>query len=153
MALTIPPLPLGRKGVIRKIVRPEDTADFQGYKGVPVLSTPTLFLWMELACAEAVEGLLPPELCHVGTRTDARHLAATPVGIPVTAEAELVEVEGRRLVFRCRAHDPVERIGEGIHERLIVDWSRFCRALEEKTNRCDDNREPQPPTDKERRRP
>lgn len=145
MTLRIPPLPLGKRGTVEKTVRPEDTADFQGYKGVPVLSTPSLFLWMELACAAAVEGLLPPGLKHVGTRTEARHLAATPIGMKVTAEAELVEVDGRRLVFRCQARDPVEVIGEGIHERWIVDWKQFCRALEEKEQTCVSSQDPQFP--------
>lgn len=145
MALVIPPLPLGTRGAIHKTVRREDTADSQGYKGVPVLSTPSLFLWMELACAQAVEGFLPKGLRHVGTRTEARHLAATPIGVPVTAVAELAEVDGRRLVFRCQARDPMEKIGEGIHERMIVDWDRFCRAMEQKKDYCDRNREPYPP--------
>ena len=79
-----------------------------------------------------MEGVLPEGLRHVGTRTDARHLAATPIGLPVTAEAELVEVRGRLLVFRCRARDPAEVVGEGFHERLIVDWERFCRSVERK---------------------
>ena len=145
MPLQIPPLPLGRKGTVEKPVRVEDTADFQGYEGVPVLSTPSLFLWMELACAAAVEGLLPPGLRHVGTRTDARHLAATPIGLKVTAEAELIKVDGRRLIFRCQARDPVGLIGEGIHERWIVDWAQFCQGLEEKKRICASLQDPQSP--------
>lgn len=113
-------------------VRSKDTAHHFGYEGVAVLATPSLFLWMELACAKAVEGLLPEGLRHVGTRMDARHLAATPVGLPVTVEAELVDVRNRLLTFRCEARDPAELVGEGIHERLIVDWDRFCRELDEK---------------------
>lgn len=128
----VPSLPLGRSAVTQWTVRSKDTAHRQGYEGVAVLSTPSLFLWMELACAKVVEGLLPEGLRHVGTRMDARHLAATPVGFPVTVDAELVDVKKRLLVFRCRARDPAELVGEGIHERLIVDWERFCRDLDEK---------------------
>ena len=80
-------------------------------------------------------GCLPAGYNHVGVHNDVVHLAATPVGLPVVASAELVEVDGRRLVFHVEAHDSVEKIGEGRHERMIVSWARFLERLEEKRPR------------------
>jgi fluoroacetyl-CoA thioesterase len=68
----------------------------------------------------------------VGTRLDITHVAATPVGLRVIARAELTRIEGRRLTFRVWADDETERIGEGTHERIIVDVARFDRRAQEK---------------------
>jgi predicted thioesterase len=80
---------------------------------------------LEESALHAVEGLLPAGHQTVGTRLDVSHTAATPVGMRVTAHAELVRVEGRKLTFRVWAEDAVERIGEGVHERIIVNVERF----------------------------
>ena len=73
----------------------------------------------------AVEGLLPVGHQTVGTRLDVSHTAATPVGMRVVAHAEVIKVDGRKLTFRLWAEDAVERIGEGTHERIIVNVERF----------------------------
>jgi predicted thioesterase len=101
---------------------------------VPVYSTPAMISLMERAALAALEGLLPDGSESVGIRVEVRHLAATPPGLEVRAEAELVEVDGRCLVFRVQAFDPVEKIGEGIHERFVVDLPRLlARARGKKT--------------------
>jgi predicted thioesterase len=80
---------------------------------------------MEGAAVGALAEVLPPGQTSVGGRIDLRHLAPTPVGMRVRARAELLEVEGRRLVFRVEAWDEVEKIGEAAHERFIVDEEGF----------------------------
>lgn len=96
-----------------------------GSGGLDVFSTPSLIALMEHAARNAVEHLLLADQLTVGVRVDVRHLAATPLGAPVRARAELIEVAGRRLVFRVEAFDPQEMIGEGTHERAIVHPSRL----------------------------
>lgn len=125
----------GLKGEWRLLVGQEHTAHHTGHAGVHVFSTPQLILAMEMACTRALAGHLPDGFNHVGTRNDIVHLAATPPGFTVVAEAELIEVDGRRLVFRVEAHDDIEKIGEGRHERVIVSWERFLSRLDEKGRR------------------
>ncbi len=84
---------------------------------------------MENAAWRAVADFLEEGYVSVGTRVDVRHLAATPIGQRVRATAELVEVDGRRLVFRVEAYDEEKKIGEGIHERFIVHLQRFLERL------------------------
>ncbi len=76
-----------------------------------------------------VDPLLPPTQKTVGTRIELKHMAATPPGMHVTVHAELVEVNDRRLLFQIEAYDEVEKIGEGKHERFIIDVDRFNRKL------------------------
>ena len=90
---------------------------------------------MEEAALNAVEGHLPPGFQTVGTRLDISHTAATPVGLHVRAGAELTRVEGRRLTFRVWADDEAERIGEGMHERIVVEVARFDVRAQRKAPR------------------
>lgn len=101
------------------------TAAALGSGSVPVYSTPALIALLEGAAIDALKGRLPDGMTTVGVRVDVRHLAATPVGQTVTARATLRQVDGRRLVFDVAAWDPVEPVGEGTHERVIVDRARF----------------------------
>jgi predicted thioesterase len=101
-----------------------------------VLATPVLVGFCEQCARLAVDPLLPEGQSTVGTRIDIRHLAATPPGLQVTLQAELVEVEGRRLRFRIEARDEVERIGDAEHERFIIDAERFQKGVEEKIRRA-----------------
>jgi len=96
-----------------------------GSGAIQVLSTPSMIALMESAACRAVESVLPPGQTTVGTRLDVRHLAATPVGLGVRARAELLEVDGRKLTFHVEAFDSQEKIGEGTHERAVVDPSRL----------------------------
>jgi len=105
------------------------SAEAWGSGAVPVFATPSLVGLMEAAAMRALEGHLPGTDTTVGTRIDVSHLAATPLGDHVRAEATLVAVDGRRLTFDLVAHDSVQRIGEGRHERVIVSRDRFLAGL------------------------
>lgn len=107
------------------MVGTRDTAPHVGSGKIKVLATPVLVMLLEEAALNAVEGLLPPGHQTVGTRLDISHTAATPVGMRVTAHAEVTKVEGRKLIFRVWADDEVEQIGAGTHERIIVNVERF----------------------------
>ena len=125
-------LKTGLTGAAEILVGTRDTAPHVGSGKIKVLATPVMVGLMEEAALNAVEGLLPPGHQTVGTRLDITHVAATPVGLRVTAGAEVVRVEGRRLTFRVWADDESERIGEGTHERIVVDVSRFDKRAQAK---------------------
>lgn len=116
-------------------VTPEMTAAAMGSGALEVLATPSMIALMEGTAQEAVQNLLEDGQGTVGTRIDVRHLAATPVGMEVTCTAEVTEVDRRRIVFTVKAKDEKEVIGEGIHERFIIDNEKFfakCRQKLEK---------------------
>ena len=125
-------LSLGLVGETEIIVGTRDTAPHVGSGKIRVLATPVMVSMMEEAALNAVEGLLPAGHQTVGTRLDITHVAATPVGLRVTAKAELTRIEGRRLTFRIWADDERDRIGEGTHERIIVNVARFDERAQEK---------------------
>lgn len=116
-------------------VNPEMTAAAMGSGALEVLATPSMIALMEGTAQEAVQNLLEDGQGTVGTRIDVRHLAATPVGMEVTCTAEVTEVDRRRIVFTVKAKDEKEVIGEGIHERFVIDNEKFfakCRQKLEK---------------------
>lgn len=116
-------------------VTPEMTAAAMGSGALAVLATPSMIALMEGTAQEAVQNLLEDGQGTVGTRIDVRHLAATPVGMEVTCTAEVTEVDRRRIVFTVKAKDEKEVIGEGIHERFVIDNEKFfakCRQKLEK---------------------
>jgi fluoroacetyl-CoA thioesterase len=125
----------GLKGEVEIVVAENHTAPHVGSGRVHVLATPVMVNLMEAAALRAVEGLLPAGQQTVGTHLDITHTVATPVGMRVTAHAELVKFEQRRLVFRVHAEDEEERIGEGIHERIVISLDRFDRRMQEKARR------------------
>src|SRR5262245_29999997 len=90
---------------------------------------------MEAAALQAVERFLPEGFQTVGTRLDIRHFAATPVGLRVRAQAKLVKVDGRTLMFEIQAEDRYEPIGTGLHERLIINVERFDQRMQKKLER------------------
>jgi fluoroacetyl-CoA thioesterase len=122
----------GLTGEVALVVTETDTAAHWGSGLVPVLGTPALVGLMEGAAVQALATHLPPGRTSVGGRIDVHHLAPTPMGMRVRARAELLEVEGRRLVFRVEAWDEVERIGEATHERFVVDEERFVARAKAK---------------------
>lgn len=126
------PVQPGLTGEAHTIVTDALTAAALGSGSVNVYSTPALIALLEAAAIHALEGHLPDGQTSVGTRLDVRHLAATPIGMAITARATLKEVDGRRLVFEVEASDPVERIGVGVHERFIVDKARFEARVQAK---------------------
>jgi fluoroacetyl-CoA thioesterase len=105
------------------------TADRFGNSGVQVLATPMLVSYFELAAHRLTMRALEPGQGTVGSRVDICHLAAAPIGMRVTFRATLTEREGRRLVFRVEADDELERVGEGTHERFVVDMGRFMERI------------------------
>lgn len=116
-------------------VTPEMTAAAMGSGALEVLATPSMIALMEGTAQEAVQSLLEDGQGTVGARIDVRHLAATPVGMEVTCTAEVTEVDRRRIVFTVKAKDEKEVIGEGIHERFVIDNEKFfakCRQKLEK---------------------
>lgn len=116
------------------IVQESDTARSSGGETLPsVLSTPRMVALMESTAHKAILPFLEDGQSSVGTVVNVRHLAATPVGMAVRVRAELLSVEGRRLKYRVEAWDSVERIGEGEHERFIIDTQKFIQRLETKT--------------------
>jgi len=122
----------GLRGTSTVVVAEENTAAHFGAGGVHVFGTPMMIGLMENAAFSAIQPLLPEGQSSVGTRVNVTHLAATPLGMTVTATAELLEVDGRRLVFRVEARDEKELIGEGQHERFIITLDRFLSRIEEK---------------------
>jgi predicted thioesterase len=125
-------LKTGLKGFTEIVVGTRDTAPHVGSGKIKVLATPVMVNLMEAAALNAVEGLLPAGHQTVGIRLDISHTAATPVGMQVVAHAELVKIDGRRLTFRVSAEDEKETIGEGVHERIVVNVARFDQRTQEK---------------------
>jgi fluoroacetyl-CoA thioesterase len=122
----------GMAGNHEVVVGPEHTAPHVGSGKIPVLATPVMVNLMEAAALAAVEAHLPAGHQSLGTRLEVSHVAATPVGMRVRAEAVLLRVDGRRLTFHVRAEDERELIGEGTHERVVVNVERFDRRVQEK---------------------
>jgi len=125
----------GLSGSAEIVVGTRDTAPHVGSGKVKVLATPVMVSLMEEASLNAVEGLLPRGHQTVGTRLDITHVAATPVGLRVRAGAEVLRVDGRRITFRVWADDEKERIGEGTHERIVIDVARFDARAQQKAPR------------------
>ena len=115
----------GLVGEARRVVGEGDLAVAFGSGRVRVFGTPAMIALMEAAAIQAVDHLLPDGSASVGTRLDVRHVAPSPLGVEVRARAELVAVEGRRLTFRVEAFDPAGPIGEGTHERAVVELDRL----------------------------
>lgn len=106
-------------------VTADNTATAMGSGTVAVFATPALAALLEAAAVDALRNALENGQTSVGVHLDVQHLAATPVGMTVRAEARLMTVEGRRLTFRVAAFDGVEQVGVGTHQRVIVDTERF----------------------------
>jgi len=122
----------GLSGDSEIVVGTRDTAPHVGSGKIGVLATPIMVNLMEAAALQAVERFMPAGHQTVGTHLDVKHFAATPVGMKVQAHAELVKVEGRTLTFRISAADEREPIGEGVHERLIINVERFDQRMQKK---------------------
>jgi len=110
----------------------EHTAPSIGSGLVPVLATPVMINVIEAAALAAVEHLLPAGHQSLGIHLDVRHFAATPIGMRVRATAELTAVDGRTLSFRVEARDDKEPIGDGSHQRVVVNVARFDARVQKK---------------------
>ena len=127
------PVPVGAKGTDTLTVTPTHLASqFKDAMLPPVFATPMMVRAMENAALNAIRDYLEPGESAVGTVVNVRHLAATPVGHQVTAEAEVTRVDGRRIEFKVSARDEIEEIGSGTHERMVVDLARLGKKLTEK---------------------
>jgi len=129
-------LPAGLTGTAELVVGEQHTAPRVGSGRIRVLATPVMINLIEAAALAAVEQSLPEEHQSLGTRLDISHVAATPVGMRVRATAEVVGVEGRTVRFRVRAEDELDLIGEGTHERVVVNLARFDERVREKAARA-----------------
>ena len=134
-AVDLSHLRAGLEGRAELTVGEEHTAPFVGSGRVHVLATPVMINLIEAAALDAVEHLLPAGHQSLGTRLDVSHVAATPVGMRVTAGARVIGVDGRKLFFRVEARDERDLIGEGTHERVIVNVARFDRRVAEKSGK------------------
>jgi predicted thioesterase len=122
----------GLKGVSQLLVAEEHTAPRVGSGRVHVLATPVMINVIEAAALAAIEHLLPEGYQSLGTRLDIRHFAATPVGMRVRAGVEVEKVEGRTVSFRVSVSDEKEPIGDGTHERMVVNVQRFDVRVQDK---------------------
>lgn len=109
-----------------------NAVDFMEIREARVLATPAMILYMEMTSRDLVKAHLDEGFDTVGTVVDVKHLAATPMGMQVTFHSELIEVNERRLLFRVEAYDEREKIGEGFHERAIINVQRFAAKLSAK---------------------
>jgi predicted thioesterase len=130
--MELPNLKIGLTGSAEITVQDADTAPRIGSGRVSVLATPVMINLMEAAALNAVERLLPPGHQSLGTRLEVGHYAATPVGMRLRATAELTKVEGRNLQFRVEAFDEKERVGDGLHTRVVVNVARFDERVQRK---------------------
>ena len=131
MALVLQ-LPPGLTGTAELVVGDHHTAPRVGSGRIRVLATPVMINLIEAAALAAVEQSLPEHHQSLGTHLDVTHIAATPVGMRVRATAEVLRVEGRTIYFRVRAEDERELIGEGTHERVVVNVERFDQRVQKK---------------------
>jgi predicted thioesterase len=130
--LTLASIRPGLSGTAELIVAAEHTAPRVGSGRIAVLATPVMINLIEAAALAALEPLLPAGHQSLGIHLDVRHFAATPVGLRVTASAEIVGVEGRTVTFRVAARDEREPIGEGTHQRVVVNVERFDARVQRK---------------------
>ena len=115
-------------------VTEEKTAQAMGSGTLPVFATPAMIALMENTASKSVEAKLDEGAGTVGTLINVKHVAATPVGMDVTCETKLVEVDRKRLVFEVKAYDAAGVIGEGTHERFIIDNESFIAKSEYNKN-------------------
>jgi fluoroacetyl-CoA thioesterase len=124
------PIPIGAKGTFTLRVMPAHLANQFKDAALPqVFATPMMVTIMENAALNAVRDYLDPGESAVGTVVNVKHLAATPVGHRVIAEAVVTKVDGRRIEFSVSARDETEEIGAGTHERMVVDMARIDKRL------------------------
>jgi len=118
---------------------PQVEPEWDGFKDMPpVFATAMMVGFIEQTCVLAVHPLLPAGQGTVGTHVDVSHVAATPVGMAVTASIELVEVDARSLLFKVQCHDEAGLIGEGMHRRAIINVGKFLARVGEKAGKRGD---------------
>ena len=123
---------IGIEGRAEMVVGTNDTAPRVGTGRIAVLATPVMINLMEEAALAAIEHLLPEGRQSLGTRIDVSHIAATPIGMKVVATAKVLEMDGRKVMLKISAHDEVDLIGEGRHDRVVVTVANFQNRINEK---------------------
>lgn len=136
MAVDLSAIRPGLRGEVDLLVGEEHTAPRIGSGAIHVLATPVMINLFEAAALAAVERLLPAGYQSLGTVLDIRHVAATPVGMRVTASAVVEKVDGRTIFFHVAAKDEKELIGDGRHERVVVNVARFDERVQKKLSRA-----------------
>ena len=116
---------IGMKGQAENLVEREDTALEVGSGSLLVYATPCMVALMEGAACDAISAALPEDKTSVGTELNISHIAATPVGMDVRAEAEVIAVEGSAITFQVTAYDESGKIGEGTHKRAVISVQKF----------------------------
>lgn len=122
-------IPVGIKHEIQIVVDDKNAISFLGNDRARVLGTPWMIASMEMTARNAVAALLPAGYDTVGTMVNVRHVSAAPMGAAVRFTAELLEVKERRLYYRVECHGPRGVVGEGTHERFIINVERFAKRL------------------------
>ncbi|MEG0250464.1 MAG: thioesterase family protein [Peptostreptococcus sp.] len=125
-------LKVGMKHTEKMVVDRESTAAHVGSGGLEVFATPSMIALMERTCKNCVDGQLEAGKGTVGISISTNHKAATPLGMEVICECELVEIDRSRLSFEVKCFDEIEQIGEGKHERFIVDNEKFLENVNKK---------------------
>lgn len=125
-------LKTGILGEAKTTVSDQNTAITHGSGSVAVFATPAMIALMEKAALSSVQPYLPEGHTTVGIKISSSHIAATPLGMEVTAKSELTEIDGKRLVFKIEAYDAKEKIGEGTHERFVINVEKFMKKNDEK---------------------
>ena len=125
-------LEIGMKGKQEVIADETNSAKTMGSGTLDVFATPAMIALMEQAAYTSVAGELEEGQGTVGTLMNVSHISATPVGMEVTAKSELLKVDGRKLVFHVEAYDERGKIGEGEHERFIIDNEKFQNKADNK---------------------
>lgn len=123
---------IGLTGEARTVVDETNTAQAAGSGTLPVFSTPAMLALMEKAAYTAVQDALGEGESTVGTLVNIRHASATPIGGNIRATARVTEVQGRRIVFETQAFDDAGLIGEGVHERFVIQVERFLQKAHHK---------------------
>jgi predicted thioesterase len=135
MAVDLSRLRPGLRGEAFLVVAEEHTAPRVGSGAIHVLATPVMINLFEAAALAAVEHLLPPGHQSLGTVLNVRHIAATPIGMRVTAVASVAKIEGRTIFFTLEARDERDLIGDGTHERVVVNVEKFDARVQAKLKR------------------
>jgi predicted thioesterase len=134
--MDLPLVKPGSRGSTELVVGEQHTAPSIGSGKVRVLATPVMINLFEAAALAAVEHLLPAGYQSLGTHLDVRHIAATPVGMKVTATARVVSVDGRNIKFAVEAKDEKDVIGDGTHERVVVNVAKFDQRVQQKISKA-----------------
>lgn len=122
-------LKTGVKGEIKQTVDIKDTASAYGSGLVEVFATPAMIALMEKTCLESVSNYLDKKESTVGIKVDVSHIKATPLGDTIICRSELIEIDRKRLVFKVWAIDESGKIGEGFHERFVINKDKFMQSI------------------------